>query len=178
MKARFFGNLYSGEQQVTTSDLIIGGIWGSILTFGLSIAFRHIDLEAVVTEEFSYVLIAGVMGISYYLGRHFSCLYKKRWANYFAVYMGVTIITVLGWASYGTHTEDADPLFGGGTTVVDFDPTKRDRSNHAGRIFFGLLPAALLGVYNGQNNDERRLKEVMAAMEISKARSSEKNKNI
>ena len=77
----------------------------------------------------------------------------------------------LRWAGYGTHTEDADPLFGGGYTVVDFTPTNKQRSDHAGTT---LIPAALFGVYRGQNNAERNLKEVMAAIAISESKSVSK----
>src|ERR1041385_1528570 len=54
-------------------------------------------------------------------------------------------------------------LYGGGTRVVDFVPSETQRSNRAADIFFTFLPAALLGVYRGQNSEERKAKERCAA---------------
>ena len=86
------------------------------------------------------------------------------------MYFGVSVLTLLGWAGYGTHTEDADPLFGGGYTVVDSTPSNKQRSDHAGTIFLSLIPAALFGVYRGQNNPDRNMKEVLAALALSESK--------
>jgi hypothetical protein len=62
-------------------------------------------------------------------------------------FYGVTVIALMVWAGYGTHTEDADPLFGGGETVVDFVPPAVERDLIGSRIFVDLLLPALLGAY-------------------------------
>jgi hypothetical protein len=171
---QFFGNLYSAENKLEFGNIILGIFWLSVVTFGLSIAFRHLDYYSALSNVMRELLIVGVMALAYYAGKFFSCFYSKRWANYLIVYFGISVLTLIGWAGYGTHTEDADPLFGGGYTVADFTPTNKQRSDHAGTIFFSLIPAALFGVYRGQNNAERNLKEVMAAIAISESKSVSK----
>ncbi|MDA2914996.1 hypothetical protein MYX77_13775, partial [Acidobacteriia bacterium AH_259_A11_L15] len=86
---------------------------------------------------------------AFYFGRHFSNLYEPRWKNYLAVVGIVGIVSLAIWASYGTHMEDSDPIFGGGEEVVDFEPTDKQRNEYGARIFFSLIIPALFGVYRG-----------------------------
>ena len=54
---------------------------------------------------------------------------------------------VISCAALGTHIEDADPLFWGGETFVDFVPTQFERDQVGAGLFFDLLLPALLGAY-------------------------------
>jgi hypothetical protein len=47
----------------------------------------------------------------------------------------------------GTHREDADPVFGGGEIVVDYNPTDDQRIRHGLVFFFGLCIPALFGMH-------------------------------
>jgi hypothetical protein len=73
--------------------------------------------------------------------------HKPIWEYMLWVFYSATVIALVVWSGYGTHTEDADPLFGGGTTVVDFVPTEVERDLVGSRLFLDLLIPALLGAY-------------------------------
>lgn len=62
----------------------------------------------------------------------------------------VTFISFGAWSRYGTHIEDADPKYGGGDVVVDFEPTDKERNEHGLTVFFTMLVPALMGVYAGR----------------------------
>jgi hypothetical protein len=50
----------------------------------------------------------------------------------------------------GTHQENEDdPVFGDGETVVDYVPTKQQRSNRALVVFLCLVIPATYGVHGG-----------------------------
>jgi len=51
------------------------------------------------------------------------------------------------WAKYGTHTEDADPLFGGDQVIIDFEPTIKERNISALTMSITLIISAVFGVY-------------------------------
>jgi hypothetical protein len=167
----FTGDLYSAEAKFGRGDFLMGGFWVCLATWGMYVVFQYVDYTLVLGQAFADLFKVAVLVASYYAAKHFSCFYSKRWANYLLVYVAVSVLTFLSWTTYGTHLEDGDPIFGGGTRVTDFTPTKAGRSNHAGDIFFKLLPVALFGVYRGQNSQDRKVKEVMAAMAIAERRS-------
>jgi hypothetical protein len=91
--------------------------------------------------------------VAYLAGHWVGLRDKAKWYNYVAV-LGVVALISLGlWATYGTHTEDADPLFGGGETVVDFEPSDKQRNEHGLTMFFVLSIPALYGVYRRQKEE-------------------------
>ena len=59
----------------------------------------------------------------------------------------VAVVSLVIWASYGTHTEDADPLRGGGEVVTDFEPTDKERNEYGVETFFVLGIPAMVAVY-------------------------------
>jgi hypothetical protein len=71
------------------------------------------------------------------------------WAIGFSAFMAFN-----SWAKYGTHTEDADPIYGGGEVVVDFRPTDAARKGHGAWVFIVLAATTTLGTYWGL--EERR----------------------
>ena len=55
----------------------------------------------------------------------------------------------MSWKHYGTHVEDADPVWGGGTEVIDFEPSDAER-NRQGLFMFTVLSAlSVTGVFLG-----------------------------
>ena len=52
-------------------------------------------------------------------------------------------------ANLGTHKEDVDPVFGDGETVVDYVPTKEQRSRHGLVVFLCLIIPAVSGIHGG-----------------------------
>lgn len=66
--------------------------------------------------------------------------------------VGVSLfLAALAWGNYGSHVEDADPIFGGGETVADFEPTDEERFQHALFIFVILGASTLVGTHFGLN---------------------------
>jgi len=87
---------------------------------------------------------------AFYFGRYMGNQYKPKWINYLAVLGIIAFFSLILWSSYGTHTEDADPLFGGGETMIDFEPTKKERNEYGLTMFFVLSIPALYGIYKKQ----------------------------
>lgn len=80
-----------------------------------------------------------------------SGLVKPKWFNYVAVLGVVALFSFACWSGYGIHIEDADPVFwSGGETVVDFEPSDKERNEHGLTTFFVLSIPALYGVYSRQ----------------------------
>jgi len=51
--------------------------------------------------------------------------------------IGVAVVSaLLVYSSIGSHVEDADPLFGGGHRVMDYEPSNAERQQKA--IFTGV----------------------------------------
>lgn len=48
-----------------------------------------------------------------------------KWKAYLSALGVCAAISCVVWVSYGTHREDADPLFGGGEVVVDLSSLPR-----------------------------------------------------
>lgn len=94
--------------------------WGRVVFIGLAYAF-----SVKFFEEFK-----GSLG--------------KCWL---LVFYGACVLSVVSWATLGTHIEDADPLFGGGETFLDFVPTHYERDQVGAGLFFDFLLPALLGAY-------------------------------
>jgi len=91
------------------------------------------------------------IAIAYFVARKFFDDYAVKqmplWECLLWTFYGASVITLMLWAGYGTHTEDVDPLFGGGTTVVDFVPAAVERDLVEPRVFVDLLLSALVGTY-------------------------------
>lgn len=94
---------------------------------------------------------------AFYFGRHMSKTYSNKLQNYAVVLGVVAILSLVLWSSYGTHTEDGDPVYGGGETVTDFEPTDKERNEYGWQTFFVLTIPALLGVYKGQKKPNENL---------------------
>ena len=125
---------------------------GAGLVF-LSVVFNDLTAPALVQNLFldwhwgRFVTVA----IAYYVSKR---LFESGdngkwplWQCYLHVFYGACVLGLVVWAGYGTHVEDADPLFGGGTTVIDFVPSEIERDLVGSRVFFDVLMPALVGAY-------------------------------
>ena len=81
--------------------------------------------------------------------RFFEEYRKQLWQRCLIVFYAACVLSVLGYGNLGTHVEDADPLFGGGDIVVDYEPTNTQRHQAGARVFFGVLIPGLLGTVVG-----------------------------
>jgi hypothetical protein len=108
------------------------------------------DCSSVFYGVLGYLGKAAIVIGAFYVGRHMGTKYKPNWVNYFAVLGGIAFFSLIAWSFYGTHTEDADPLYGGGEIVIDFNPTDKERNEYGLTLFFSLSIPALYGVYKKQ----------------------------
>ena len=97
---------------------------------------------------------------AFYFGRHMGKTYKEKWKNYSVVLGFILLLSFTMWSSYGTHTEDADPLRGGGEVITDFEPTDTERNEYGLTMFFVLLIPAILGVYKGQKEHGKNFQNI------------------
>lgn len=90
-----------------------------------------------------------------------------KWKAYRNALVFSAVIGLVCWANYGTSTEDADPLYGGGETVVDFTPTDKERFGYGLGIFSVLAAATLFGVRDGLKDhfEIERLRNICLAHE-------------
>lgn len=66
----------------------------------------------------------------------------------------ITILTALflSWLSsawLGTHVENADPMFGGGDRITDFNVSDSKRIKYGLGVFIIVVTPAIVGVWNG-----------------------------
>jgi len=108
------------------------------------------DFSNVFYGVFGFLGKGLIVIAAYHAGHHLGLEDKTKWYNYVAVLAVAALISLGCWAGYGTHTEDADPLYGGGETVVDFEPSDKERNEYGLTIFFALSIPALYGVYRRQ----------------------------
>ena len=86
----------------------------------------------------------------YVLANHFASESKCHRVKAYIWALGVSaVLAGISWENHGTHTEDGDPLYGGGETVVDFEPTKDQRNRHGMFIFTVLAVTSTVGTYQG-----------------------------
>ena len=117
-----------------------------VLAFFLYAAFRAASFATAFWPPFATLLKGALVMVSYLAGRHFATTYEEGWKNYLLPLYAAGVLALISWARYGEHTEDADPIRGGGDIVVDFAPTATARADHAINIFVVLLVPSLIGV--------------------------------
>jgi hypothetical protein len=113
----------------------------------------NIDFSTVFYGIVGYLGKAFIVICAFWFGRNMGNKYKPKWINYLAILGVIAIVSLICWSSYGTHTENADPLYGGGDTVVDFEPTDNERNEHGLTLFISLSIPALYGIYKKQQED-------------------------
>ena len=127
--------------------------WGiEVLKLGaiswlLWIALRDAAFEDTLWSSAVTLLRVGFVVAIYSLSRSLARIHDEAWKNYLLIFYLASTFTLFSWAYYGMHTENADPLFGGGETLVDFVPSKLEKADHALNVFCLLLVPGLYGVY-------------------------------
>ena len=79
----------------------------------------------------------------------------SAWRQYLAVFYFAAVMAMMSWAKLGTHIEDADPLFGGGREVVDFNPTDLERSVAGVRMFVLVMIPGAIGFWLARGKNAR-----------------------
>ena len=99
--------------------------------------------------EKAFYLLFQVLGIYlvFTFARHLaSNSTGPKWKAFgWAVFVSIGL-AFLGWANYGTRIENSDPLYGGGETVIDLEPSDQERNHHGLFLFTILVVPTLLGV--------------------------------
>ena len=139
------------ENEWTTGDKVVEALKVSVAVIALFAMSQNLRLDQFLLSlalEWHWGRFAAV-GIAYLVTRNLFPSFRKMplWHCLLWTFYGACILAVMSWANYGTYTEDADPLFGGGRTVVDFVPTEVERSLVGSRLFMDLLVPGLLGTY-------------------------------
>ena len=146
----------------TTADKVIEGVKIAAALFFLYVVFWNLPKQLLIHDlllEWHWGRLL-IVGIAYYVARKFfqDSTFQKNplWQCILWTFYAACVISALVWAGYGTHTEDADPLFGGGTTVIDFVPTTTERNLVGATLFVRLFLPALLGTYLSRRAIERQ----------------------
>ena len=115
------------------------------------------DLERVFADVFEMLAKAAFVVVLYQFGKHAATIYPQRWRNYLTL-LGAAVLLALAFAgSYGTHSEDTDPVRGGGRTVVDFVPTTQERAEQGLVALLVLVIPSFLGLAAGHERLPRQI---------------------
>jgi len=74
---------------------------------------------------------------------------NSKWKSYSWTVAIVLGLTILSSTTIGTHVEDADPLFGGGEVVEDYEVSSHERIKQGFYLFTVLIIPALIGTHKG-----------------------------
>jgi hypothetical protein len=104
----------------------------------------------IIKDAFYFLFRALVVYLIYKVSRDVSSESK---AKSYRLYLSAIIIAgILSWYSgysYGTHIEDADPIYGGGNQITDIQISDKHKLNHGILIFVVVVTPALIGVWCG-----------------------------
>ena len=81
--------------------------------------------------------------------------HRPQWQVYLCAIALSGALAWYSWAYYGTHIEDADPVYDGGVTVVDFEPTDAERDRNGVEIFAIASALTLTGCFMGLRERDR-----------------------
>ncbi|MCC7431958.1 hypothetical protein IT412_00370 [Candidatus Peregrinibacteria bacterium] len=138
------------------------------------------NFEKIFADVFQALGTSTVVIGAYYFGKILPEQYSKPyWLNYLRI-IGVTLfISFIMGSSYGSHYEDADPLYDGGEEVQDFETSNEDKFNYGLAIFLILTLPSLMGVSNGvtkEDAEKRKLEKLRAYMLLVEAENPVSNK--
>lgn len=106
-----------------------------------------------IFDAFFFLIRVFILYVIYSTAKHLASKSKCHNAKAYLWAIGISaFLAGMSWVNYGTHTEDADPLKGGGESVVDFEPTKDQRNRHGIFIFTVLALVSVVGTYQGFKN--------------------------
>jgi hypothetical protein len=104
-------------------------------------------IEAILLLAFRLFVLYLAFAFAYQLALQNTC---AAWKSYLLAVASAAVLAYLSWLTYGTHTEDSDPIFGGGDVVDDFQPTSHQREQHALFVFAFLVIPAIGGTFFGR----------------------------
>ena len=139
--------------------LVAGGVVAIVLAIPYLLtnhipSFVHLWKLGIFWSVAKYLLSFVGVWFTYILGKSFIEVSRvgDSWQSelkHYLIGIGVCGLLALVSAYYlGTHTEGADPMFGGGEVVVDYKPTDGQRIRHGLIFFFCLCIPALYGINN------------------------------
>jgi hypothetical protein len=97
--------------------------------------------------------------LPYRFGFYMRGAYKPKWKSYLVVAGSVAFFVFILWSTYGTHIENADPIYGGGDEVQDFQPTDQQRNEYGLSTLLTFEIAALLGL--ATRDDQPTFRELL-----------------
>lgn len=107
-------------------------------------------MEDTIIDAVFLLLRAGFIYLIFKVAKRMTAATDcSKMKAYFVTIAASSLFAGVLWANHGTHTEDADPLFGGGETVVDFIPTKQERNQHGLFVLIVIGGASLAGTHSG-----------------------------
>jgi uncharacterized membrane protein HdeD (DUF308 family) len=98
-----------------------------------------------------YLLLrSGIIYMAFLLSRDSATRSKSpRWRLYFWAVLVSIGLAVFSSVMLGTHVEGSDPIYDGGDTVVDYEPTNEQRVKRGLFTFTLLVVPILIGIYKG-----------------------------
>lgn len=116
-------------------------------------------MASTIADAFLILFRVFVVYVIYSAAKHFASQAKCTKARAYLWAIGISLLlAAVSWANYGTHTENDDPLFGGGEIVTDFGPTDDQRNRHGLLIFTVLGVTSIVGTYQGLK--QRKYQEI------------------
>jgi hypothetical protein len=109
---------------------------------GNELSYSHIIDGAV-----SWLVKSLIVTASFYWGRHLSSSYRRKWLICLSLLFFCGLFSLFLQSSLGTHIEDADPIYGGGERIVDFEPTEKQRTEYGLTAFLVLSVSSFYGVF-------------------------------
>lgn len=110
-------------------------------------------IQETVGRFLGVLLVVGM----YHLGKILLKEYKSKLKT-FLVLLGISaFLAFMAWSILGTHVEDADPLFGGGDRIVDYEPTLAQKNRHGTVIFLMSFGSACAGLWSSAKDYPRRV---------------------
>jgi hypothetical protein len=107
-------------------------------------------MTAAFFDSLSFLFRVFVVYIVYASAKHLASESRCHKAKAYLWALGVSaFLAGMSWVNYGTDTEDADPIYGGGETVVVFEPTQDQRNRHGIFIFTVIAVSSVVGTYQG-----------------------------
>lgn len=132
----------------------------------MSCDYNHImDFGKLCSDTFKPFAGFLLVYLPYSFGFFMRDTSKPIWRSYLNTMGIVAFVAFVMWGAYGTHVENADPIYGGGDIVQDFQPTDQQRNEYGLSTLLTFEIAALLGV--ARRDDGPTFQEVLRRKEGS-----------
>lgn len=105
-------------------------------------------VNAVLEGAFS-LLRVGIAYAAYQFGRIAPGHFKRKLKCYATMVSVAVFLGFMAATNFGSHVDDADPLFGCGEVVQDYEPTDTERLESGVKIFVMAGTLLVLGAAHG-----------------------------